>query len=250
MNILAIIPARYQSSRFPGKPLVDIHGKSMVQRTYEQALKANSLSKVVVATDDERIFNHVKSFGGDVVMTSTEHPSGSDRCNEAVHLIQKVTGITYDVTINVQGDEPYIKPEQINLLADCFKNLETEIATLVKKVSTTQELFSPSIAKVLLNKNNEAICFSRQAIPHIRQIPEADWLKHHTFYKHIGIYGYRTAVLEKITQLAPSAIENAEALEQMRWIENGYKIKVAETEFDSKAVDTPEDLKKLLTMLD
>ena len=249
MNILAIIPARYQSSRFPGKPLCDIHGKSMVQRTYEQALKASSLSKVVVATDDARIFDHVKGFGGNVVITSDQHPSGSDRCNEALQIIQKENpSVKYDVVINVQGDEPYIKPEQINLLADCFKNKETQIATLAKKINTTQDLFSASIAKILLNKNQEAICFSRQAIPHIRQVAEQDWLNHFTFYKHIGIYGYKTDVLEKITQLPPSAIENAEALEQMRWIENGYKIKVAETAFDSKAVDTPDDLKKLLTL--
>ncbi|OFY88217.1 MAG: 3-deoxy-D-manno-octulosonate cytidylyltransferase, partial [Bacteroidetes bacterium RIFCSPLOWO2_12_FULL_31_6] len=218
-------------------------------RTYEQALKANSISKVVVATDDERIFEHVKSFGGYVVMTSTENHSGSDRCNEAVQIILKENNtIKYDVVINVQGDEPYIKPEQINLLTDCFKNVETEIATLVKRIISTQDLFSANIAKVLINNNNEAICFSRQAIPHIRQFPENEWLSHFSFYKHIGIYGYRTNVLEKITRLAPSPIENAEALEQMRWIENGYKIKVAETEFDSKAVDTPDDLKKLLTM--
>lgn len=249
MQILAIIPARYQSSRFPGKPLVDIHGKSMVQRTYEQALKASSLLKVVVATDDKRIFDHVISFGGNVVMTSGNHPSGSDRCNEALQIVhQQNKAVTFDVVINVQGDEPYIKPEQINLVADCFKNQGTQIATLVKKINSIEELFSAGIAKVLLNKNSEAICFSRQAIPHIRQVAENDWLKHHTFYKHIGIYGYRTDTLKKITQLPPSAIENAEALEQMRWIENGYKVKVAETEFDSKAVDTPDDLKKLLTI--
>lgn len=247
MNILAIIPARYQSTRFPGKPLVDIHGKSMVQRTYEQALKASSLSKVVVATDDERIFEHVKGFGGNVVMTSSNHPSGSDRCNEALEIVhQQNKSVIFDVVINVQGDEPYIKPEQINLVADCFKNPETQIATLVKKIDSIEALFSAGIAKVLLNKNSEAICFSRQAIPHIRQVAEADWLNHHTFYKHIGIYGYRADILKKITQLPPSALENAEALEQMRWIENGYKIKVAETEFDSQAVDTPDDLKKLL----
>ena len=221
----------------------------MIQRTYEQALKASLLSKVFVATDDKRIYDHVKNFGGNVVITSDQHPSGSDRCNEALQIIQKeITAVKYDVVINVQGDEPYIKPEQIDVLAACFKNTETQIATLVKRINSTQDLFSASIAKVLLNKNKEAICFSRQAIPHIRQIAENDWLNHFAFYKHIGIYGYRTAVLKKITQLPTSAIENAEALEQMRWIENGYKIKVVETEFDSKAVDTPDDLKKLLTI--
>jgi 3-deoxy-manno-octulosonate cytidylyltransferase (CMP-KDO synthetase) len=247
MPILAIIPARYQSSRFPGKPLIDINGKSMIQRTYEQALKANSLSKVVVATDDERIFKHIINFGGNVLMTSPLHLSGSDRCNEAIQLIHKENASAiYDVVINVQGDEPFIKPEQINLLANCFKNTETRIATLVKKINSVQDLFNPGIAKVLLNKKSEAICFSRQAIPYIRQVQETEWLNHFTFYKHIGIYGYRTEVLEDICRLPSSLIENAEALEQMRWIENDYKIKVAETEFDSLAIDTPDDLKKLL----
>jgi 3-deoxy-manno-octulosonate cytidylyltransferase (CMP-KDO synthetase) len=245
MNIVGIIPARFASTRFPGKPLIDIAGKTMIQRVYEQAKKANSISEVVVATDDERIAQHVQSFGGNVVMTSENHQSGTDRCFEAIEKFE----INADVVINIQGDEPFIQPEQIDLVASCFSLKETELATLVKKISTNEELFNPNTPKVLLNSNKEAIYFSRQTIPHIRGKEQNDWLKQHTFYKHIGIYGYRTDVLATITQLKQSSLELAEALEQLRWLENGYKIKVEITDFESVAIDTPDDLQKLTIFL-
>lgn len=240
MKILGIIPARYASTRFPGKPLVDIAGKSMLQRVYEQAKKCDRLAEVVVATDDDRIFNHVKDFGGTAVMTSSSHQSGTDRCAEVAALRPE-----YDVIINIQGDEPYIDPEQISILASCFNDGTTEIATLVKKVKDEYELFNPNSPKVLINKNAEAIYFSRSPLPHIRGQQQQHWLEHFTYFKHIGIYGYRADVLQQITRLAVSPLEKAESLEQLRWIENGYKIKVAETIMETVAIDTPDDLKKL-----
>lgn len=245
MKIIGIIPARYASTRFPAKPLIDIGGKSMIQRVYVQSKKAKSLTDVVVATDDERIATHVKKFGGNVVMTSESHQSGTDRCFEAINAFCKDA----DVVINIQGDEPFIQPEQIDLVASCFASADVQIATLVKKITTDEELFNVNIPKVLLNKNKEAILFSRQTIPHIRGKEMQEWLKNYTFYKHIGIYAYRTKVLAEITALKQSPLELAESLEQLRWLENGYKIKVEITDFESVAVDTPEDLKKLAKFL-
>jgi len=245
MNIVGIIPARYESSRFPGKPLIDIGGKSMIQRVYEQAKKSTSLTDVVVATDDARIEQHVKSFGGNVVMTGMDHQSGTDRCFEAIKRFSPDS----DVVINIQGDEPFIHPEQIDLVASCFNSDKVKIATLVKKISTNEELFNPNTPKVLLNKNKEAIYFSRQTIPHIRNKEQNEWLKQHTFYKHIGIYAYTTKVLGEITALKQSSLELAEALEQLRWIENDYTIKAEITELESVAIDAPEDLKKLENFL-
>ncbi|MGQ0829280.1 MAG: 3-deoxy-manno-octulosonate cytidylyltransferase [Bacteroidota bacterium] len=241
MNIVGIIPARYASTRFPGKPLIDIAGKSMIQRVYEQAKKSASLADVVVATDEERIEQHVRSFGGNVVMTGTDHQSGTDRCFEA---IKKFSGKA-DVVINIQGDEPFIHPEQIDLVASCFNSAKVQIATLVKKISNNEELFNPNTPKVLLNKNKEAIYFSRQTIPHIRNKEQNEWLNQFTFYKHIGIYAYTTKVLAEITALKQSPLELAEALEQLRWIENGYTIRVEITDLESVAIDAPDDLKKL-----
>ncbi len=245
MKIIGIIPARYASTRFPAKPLIDIGGKTMIQRVCEQAKKAKSLTDVVVATDDNRIAEHVKSFGGNVVMTSESHQSGTDRCFEAINSFSK----NADVVINIQGDEPFIHPEQIDLVASCFTSADVQIATLVKKITTDEELFNVNIPKVLLNKNKEAILFSRQTIPHIRGKEMQEWLKSYTFYKHIGIYAYRTKVLAEITTLKQSPLELAESLEQLRWLENGFKIKVEITDFESVAVDTPEDLKKLAKFL-
>jgi len=245
LKIIGIIPARFASTRFPGKPLVDIGGKSMIQRVYEQAKKAKSLSDVVVATDDERIETHVKKFGGNVVITSSSHQSGTDRCYEAVIKY----AANADIVINIQGDEPFIAPEQIDLVASCFNESSTNIATLVKKINTQEELTNNNTPKVVLNKNKEAIYFSRQTIPHIRGIALSEWLSENTFYKHIGIYAYRVSVLKELTSLAISSLEKAEALEQLRWIENGYKIKVEMTDFESIAVDAPEDLKKLNVFL-
>lgn len=245
MKIIGIIPARYASTRFPGKPLVDIGGKSMIQRVYEQAKKTSSLSAVVVATDDARIENHVNSFGGEVVMTSEAHQSGTDRCFEA---IQKFCS-NADIVINIQGDEPFIQPEQIDLVASCFDTEEVQIATLVKKITAEQDLFNVNIPKVVLNTKGDAIYFSRQTIPFLRGKETSQWLGIHTFYKHIGIYAYRTQILAEITRLNPSSLELAEGLEQLRWLENGYKINTKTTDFENVAIDVPDDLKKLINFL-
>jgi 3-deoxy-manno-octulosonate cytidylyltransferase (CMP-KDO synthetase) len=240
MDVLGIIPARYASTRFPGKPLTDINGKTMIRRVYEQAT-ASGLSEVIVATDDERIFAHVLDFGGKAVMTAEHHQSGTDRCFEAYKLHDK----PYEFIINIQGDEPFIKPEQIDLVASCFNRPNTQLATLVKKITTEEELFNTNAPKVVLSNNADALYFSRQAIPYCRNVPQDIWHKQHTYYKHIGIYGYRADILEQITQLPPSALELAESLEQLRWLENGYKITTALTEFETIGIDSPEDLEKV-----
>ncbi|HEY4326831.1 MAG TPA: 3-deoxy-manno-octulosonate cytidylyltransferase [Mucilaginibacter sp.] len=244
MKILGIIPARYASTRFPGKPLVDIAGKSMIQRVYEQAKKCVHLSDVIVATDDVRIYDHVLGFEGNAIMTSSDHQSGTDRCAEVASQHTQ-----YDVIINIQGDEPFIDPEQISKLAACFNNQDTQIATLVKKVVNEQELFNINSPKVVINKFSEAVYFSRSPLPHIRGQEQKDWLSHFTYFKHIGIYGYRADVLQQITKLPISSLEKAESLEQLRWIENDYRIKVAETELETFAVDTPEDLLNLINRI-
>lgn len=241
MKIIGIIPARYSSTRFPGKPLVDIGGKSMIQRVYEQAVKSKSLADVIVATDDTRIEKHVAAFGGYVIMTKENHKSGTDRCFEAAGKFSS----SADIVINIQGDEPFISPDQIDLAASCFDSENVQIATLVKKINTNEELFNVNTPKVVLNKYGEAIYFSRQTIPYIREKEKTEWLDHHTFYKHIGIYAYTTKVLAEITVLKQSSLEIAEGLEQLRWLENGYKIKTKTTDFDSVSVDVPEDLNKL-----
>jgi 3-deoxy-manno-octulosonate cytidylyltransferase (CMP-KDO synthetase) len=216
----------------------------MIQRVYEQALKSPSLDEVVVATDDERILLHVNSFGGRSLLTSTEHQSGTDRCAE---VSEKLPG--FDVIINIQGDEPFIDPAQIDLLCTCFDSTDTQLATLIKKIQSAEELHNPNSPKVIINANSEAIYFSRTAIPYLRGVEGSGWLGAHTFYKHIGIYGYKADSLKEITKLEISSLEEAEALEQLRWIENGYKVKVAITEIETQAIDTPEDLQKVLSSL-
>lgn len=245
MKIVGVIPARFASTRFPGKPLVDIGGKTMIQRVYEQAKKSVSLADVIVATDDIRIHDHVIAFGGNVILTSESHQSGTDRCFEA---IKKYTA-SADVVINIQGDEPFIRPEQIDLAASCFVSDKVQIATLVKKIKTNEELFNVNTPKVLLNKYDEAIYFSRQTIPYVREKEPGQWLDYQTFYKHIGIYAYTTKILAEITALKQSSLELAEGLEQLRWIQNGYKITTKITDFESIAVDVPDDLKKLTIFL-
>ncbi|PWJ57489.1 3-deoxy-manno-octulosonate cytidylyltransferase (CMP-KDO synthetase) [Dyadobacter jejuensis] len=240
VQILGIIPARYASTRFPAKALVDIGGKSMIQRVYEQAIQADRLSKVIVATDDQRILDHVASFGGEAVMTSVDHQSGTDRCHEAFMSI----GSHFDYVINIQGDEPFISPEPINELASVL-DLSTELATLVKIIDSEDLLFNPNVPKVVLNARQEVLYFSRQTIPYLRGQEPADWLKQHTYYKHIGIYAYRIDVLSKITSLPVSSLEKAEALEQLRWLENGFRIRAVVTTDDSHGVDTPDDLDKV-----
>ncbi|MEG1616541.1 MAG: 3-deoxy-manno-octulosonate cytidylyltransferase [Bacteroidales bacterium] len=243
MKILGIIPARYASTRFPGKPLADLAGKPMIQRVYEKV--AGILDDVVVATDDQRIIDVVHSFGGKVVETATTHQSGTDRCFEAY---QKA-GEGFDVVVNIQGDEPFIQKTQIELIKSCFESKDTQIATLVKPFCESDgmdALLNPNSPKVVLNKKQEAICFSRSVIPFLRNHPQEKWLKHHTFYKHIGLYAYRADVLKEITALPQGELEIAESLEQLRWIENGYKIKVGITQEETIGIDTPDDLEKAI----
>ncbi|TCK85095.1 3-deoxy-manno-octulosonate cytidylyltransferase [Albibacterium bauzanense] len=237
MNIIGIIPARYASSRFPGKPLVDIAGKSMIQRVYERCLLSNSLSSAVVATDDDRIADHVKSFGGNVILTSSSHNSGTDRCAEAANHFPDA-----NIIINIQGDEPFIQPEQIDLLAACFNSEGTEIATLVKKIDSYKELFNPNTPKVIIDKTGKALYFSRNTIPFQRDVPENEWLDKQDYFKHIGIYGFRVKTLQQLTLLPISALEKAEALEQLRWLENGYSIQTAKTSYQSYGIDSPDDI--------
>lgn len=267
MNYIGIIPARYASTRFPGKPLAAIGGKPMIQRVYEQAKKV--LDYVAVATDDERIFDCVTGFGGLAVMTSPDHPCGTNRCYEAYErcrlmvnaLIEKgeMQGERWhsktDVVINIQGDEPFIQPQQIEAVMSCFADEKAEIATLVKPFKASDgidALVNPNSPKVVVahgDKYGRAIYFSRSVIPYMRGVEESAWLeeaaKRETpFYKHIGLYAYRADVLEKIVRLPLSPLEKAESLEQLRWLENGYEIRVAETETQTIGIDTPEDLDK------
>lgn len=238
MKIIGIIPSRYESSRFPGKPLVDIAGKTMIQRVYEQALKAKLLDDVIVATDDNRILKHVHSIGGNATLTAAHHKNGTERCAEIVKYFGE-----NDIVINIQGDEPFIHPDQIDDLALIMKtNSEVEIGTLVKKIDHHTHLSNPNIVKVVFNSKYNALYFSRSPIPFCREIPSNEWCEHHDFYKHIGLYAFTKSVLEDITRLDKSALEQAESLEQLRWLENGYKIRVGITDKETKGIDTPEDL--------
>ena len=248
MKIVGIIPARFASSRFPGKPLVDINGISMITRVYLQASKAALLDKVVVATDDKRIYDEVVSHGGAAVMTSENHRSGTERCNEVVEKLA-ASGENYDIAINIQGDEPFIEPSQIDGIAAFFKNPEIKIATLVKEIKSNDELFSPNVVKAVLGKDKKALYFSRHPIPFLRGVGQNEWLKKMTFYKHIGIYAYRTDVLAEIVKLPFGKLEEAESLEQLRWLENDFSVYTEETDFESIAVDTPEDLIKIINIL-
>lgn len=243
MKIAGIIPARYASSRFPGKPLAIIQDKPMIQHVYDQAIKADQLSEIIIATDDRRIEKAVKDFGGKVMMTDPAHSSGTERCAEIQQAL-KQTGNLFDVFINIQGDEPFIDPEQIDLVASCFKEENVQIATLSKKIYTKDELFNTNVVKVITDKYGKAIYFSRQAIPFIRGLELESWTHKSLHFKHIGIYGYQSAILEKIVKLKQSPLEESESLEQLRWIENGYSIMVKETNIESFGVDVPEDLSK------
>lgn len=244
MKILGIIPARFGSSRFPGKPLVQILGKTMIRRVYEQASKAKKLDKVIVATDDQRIFDEVVSFDGNVMMTSNDHINGTERCNEVMNSQDS----SYDYAINIQGDEPFIKPEMIDELAHILDG-QTELGTLIKSINDPEVLTNPNSMKVVFNKKDEALYFSRSCIPFIRGANPSEWLQKHTFYKHIGIYAYRADILKRVTALDASSLELAESLEQLRWMENGLKIKIARTNYETQGVDTPEDLVKLEKMM-
>jgi 3-deoxy-manno-octulosonate cytidylyltransferase (CMP-KDO synthetase) len=244
MKILGVIPARYASSRFPGKPLVVINGKTMIQRVYEQAIQCVELAKLVVATDSEAIFNHVRLFHGNVLMTGAHHNSGTERCSEVVGKL-RLEGEEYDYVINIQGDEPYIEPEQISQVAACFNNPQTRLATLIKKIGHLEELNNHNVVKVVVDKQGFALFFSRSVIPFFRGKEQKDWLTAMTYYKHIGIYGYQTSVIEKIVALPVSELEHAESLEQLRWLDNGYRIMTHVTEFESIAIDVPADLLKI-----
>ncbi len=245
MKILGVIPARYASTRYPGKPLVEINGKSMIQRVFEQAIQCDQLEKVVVATDSQAIFDHVLRFGGNPLMTGEHHTSGTERCCEAVEKLRAV-GEIYDYVINIQGDEPYIDPSQIKQVADCIKcDPGIQLATLIKRISLQDELLSQNIVKVVADNHGYALLFSRSVIPFVRGFGQQAWLSAISFYKHVGIYGYQTSVLEQIVALPVSSLERAESLEQLRWLENGYRIKTQITEYDSIAIDTPADLLKI-----
>jgi 3-deoxy-manno-octulosonate cytidylyltransferase (CMP-KDO synthetase) len=244
MNILGIIPARYASSRFPGKPLVDISGRSMILRVYDQALLSEVFRDVIVATDDKRIYDHVESAGYHVVMTSSAHRSGTDRCLEALKIIEKQPGKSFDHIINIQGDEPFIHPEQIRKVAAVLTSSEAPIASLAKLISRREEIFNPNVVKVVFDKNMDAIYFSRSAVPYLRDVQETQWTRKKAHYKHIGIYGYRSETLREICRMPESVLEKLESLEQLRWLEHGIRIKIDITDMESISVDTPEDLLK------
>jgi 3-deoxy-manno-octulosonate cytidylyltransferase (CMP-KDO synthetase) len=245
MKIIGIIPARYASTRFPGKPLCMIDGKSMIRRVYEQASSCSFLTKLVVATDDERIAMHVNDFGGRAIMTSSMIRSGTERCHEVIKKLVQQNHERFDAVINIQGDEPYIHPEQIARIAECFRDPDISLATLVKKITDSEDLKNPNVVKVILDIHSRAIYFSRIAIPYIRGEEDQVKIIKHDFYKHVGIYGYTPEILQEITGLAESSLEKAESLEQLRWIENGYPIFVRETEYESISIDSPDDLLKI-----
>ncbi len=245
MKIIGIIPARYGSTRFPGKPLAMIHGKSMIQRVFEQAKKANKLSEVIVASDNQRIIDHVKSFDGLVLLTSDKHRSGTERCSEALTILESELN-KIDAVINIQGDEPFISPDQINNIADCFiKNKNISISTLATRITSTEELNDTGVVKIIFDKNHKAIYFSRRSIPYVKE-NEKNWNEDYGFYKHIGIYGYKSETLKEITLLPTSSLEKAESLEQLRWLQNGYDIHICISDIDSYSIDTPSDLQKLI----
>ena len=242
MKTIAIIPARYASTRFPGKPLAVLCGKTVIQRVYSQVEK--QLNAVCVATDDERIFNHVKSWGGNVIMTRSDHKSGTDRIEEAVEKLEEA-GQVYDVIVNVQGDEPFIHPSQISALCDCFKDDRTQIATLgIRFGKNMENVSNPNSPKIVLDNKGFAMYFSRSVIPYCRNVDYSMWAESFDFVKHIGMYAYRRDILREITALPQSILEKSESLEQLRWLQNGYRIKVGETNLETIGIDTPDDLKK------
>jgi len=243
MKILGIIPARYGSTRLEGKPLADIHGKSMIQRVYEISKK--SIGDLYVATDDKRIVNEVERFGGKAIMTSPDHKTGTNRCLEAYKIISKSKGETYDVIINIQGDEPLMDPLQLETLKSLFTDEYIMMGTLVSPVQDPSDLDNESEAFVVFDKNRNALYFSRSVIPYLAKISRTQWFDHHTFYKHVGMYAYTPEALEIFASLAQSELEVSEGLEQNRWLENGYSIKIGITDRPGMCVDTPEDLERI-----
>lgn len=243
MKVLGIIPARYASSRFPGKPLLDLNGKTMIRRVYEGASKARSIDRIIVATDDERIFREVESFGGDVMMTSAEHPSGTDRCGEVARILSD-----YDVVINIQGDEPLVDYRQLEALASAFDDREVTIATLGIRQLSEEDLHNPNRIKIVVGNRNEALYFSRSFIPNSANF-KGDPIAFYPFLRHIGLYAYRRETLLELVALTPSRLEQVESLEQLRWLYYGYKIRVVETDIETPNIDVLEDVEKVLALL-
>ncbi len=239
-RILAVIPARFGSTRLPGKPLIDIAGKTLIERVYAQTKQASLVSEVVVATDDQRIYNHVLGFGGKVIMTSANHPTGTDRCVEVAEKL----GDQFDVILNIQGDEPFIAPQQIDALATLFQESTIEIGTLAKLIIDPAEIFDPKEAKVVFNESNHVLYMSRSAIPYLKDTPPEQWHTKQNYYKHIGIYGFRTEVLSQIAQMPQTVLEKAESLEQLRWLDK-FVMKIGFTDHDTLSIDTIEDLKEI-----
>ena len=239
MKILGIIPARYASTRFPGKPLAMIKGKTMIRRVYEQALQSK-LDAVVVATDDVRIADEVMSFGGRYVMTDPNHRSGTDRCREALDLVEE----KFDAVVNIQGDEPFINPLQINMLCDLIKENGTCLASLAKRIDSADELFSPNTVKVVMNAEGNALYFSRNPMPFMRNVDHDNWMTKGIFYKHIGIYAYKAETLRQVAAMPASRLEISDSLEQLRWLENGLSIRMGITEAENVSIDVPADIAK------
>ena len=238
MKFIGIIPARYASTRFPGKPLALLGGKPVIQHVYEKV--AAVLEAAYVATDDERIYDVVKSFGGQVVMTRTDHKSGTDRIEESIEKI----GGEWDVVVNVQGDEPFVAKNQLDTICHCFDDPTTQIATLGKPFESMEAVQNPNSPKIVVDNMGFAMYFSRSVIPYVRGKEMSSWLTHYPFLKHLGIYAYRKDVLRQVTQLPQSSLEIAESLEQLRWLQNGFKIKVGTTDVETVGIDTPQDLER------
>ena len=239
MKILGIIPARYASTRFPGKPLAMIKGKTMIRRVYEQALQSK-LDEVVVATDDVRIADEVMSFGGRYVMTDPNHRNGTDRCREALDLMDE----SFDAVVNIQGDEPFINPLQINMLCDLMQEDDVCLATLAKRIVSADELFSPNTVKVVMSAKGNALYFSRNPMPFMRNVEHNDWMRNGIFYKHIGIYAYKAETLRQVAAMPASQLETSESLEQLRWLENDLSIRMGITEAENVSIDVPSDIAK------
>ncbi len=249
MKILGIIPARYASTRFPGKPLAPIEDKPMIQHVFERTCNSGAVDYTIVATDDERIADCVRSFGGNVMMTNVNHRSGTDRCSEVITALGS-RATQYDVVINIQGDEPFVDGSQLQTLAEVFcNNANAQIATLKKEITDLDLLLSPNAVKVVCNRQGQALYFSRQPLPHLRNVEPTQWLQHNKYYKHIGIYAFRRDTLLQVAALPQSPLELCESLEQLRWIENGLPIEVRETHVENASIDTPEDLQELINKL-
>ena len=245
MKILAVIPSRFASTRFPGKPLIDIKGKTMIQRVFEQAKQCKSFADVIVATDDERIYNHVIEFGGKAMMTSEKHPSGTDRCAEVLSKIDQ----KYDAVVNVQGDEPFIQPDLLDGLISRWKETKCRLVTAVAKIQTTERLMASSVVKVVRAESGEAIYFSRSPIPHLRGVDPNEWVARRDYWVHIGVYGYDRATLAGYSKLAPTELETVESLEQLRFLAHGFTFQTVVTQYHPVAIDTPEDLEVARKML-